>query len=280
MRNVSYMSLVAVSTIAAMVLQATSLILPIALNIFYSHTRAQVSWLGCAIGGGLCIGILLSSMAMSYLPKVKVQIIVVSALNLAFLGAMSAASPSWLAYTIAFSLISSITLGYAVHMTFVGSTYFCEAQDIGLVVGFLSFVKSLGSSVSLIMYLTFFSNRIEKYSIMYIGAVASKADLSQERTTALISMVAGGEKKAVPGVDSDVFIAALEAFSRAASTSLRQLYYALIPAAACLVLVSFFVPDFAPHLNDMVARRLQGPKDLAAEKQTPQTHMELQHIRR
>lgn len=266
-RSIPFAALTVGSTAGAMVYCSVSVLWPSIIQSLYTQDTVAIGWQSRVVGGGYTLGLLLSCLAISYVPNVKLQVIIVSALTLTFVSALSSLSSQRWSSTIAFSIIGCTTIGYVDNIAIIGASLFWEAQDIGLAVGSLSSIKALGASVAQILYFNVWQTSTVTNIPKYVVPIAVDAGLPPSSADALLLNLTTGSPEVVPGATAKIMAAAATAFVRATEESLRVVFYVSIPFSACLLISAFFFPDFKPLLTDVVARKLQSRRGRDVESQ-------------
>lgn len=78
-----------VATIGAAVYYALTILWPTILGTVYTTDVVKIGWASSVVGGGILLGQLFGGFALSYLPKAKWQLVILSTLGTAFLAAQA-----------------------------------------------------------------------------------------------------------------------------------------------------------------------------------------------
>src|ERR1700761_1671198 len=92
-KKVGYVAVVTCAAIGAMVYYAMTIVWPTAIGTLYTTSIMGIGWQSCAVGGGVLLGQGIGGMSLSYVPKVKWQMVVASALGGGFISSLASISP-------------------------------------------------------------------------------------------------------------------------------------------------------------------------------------------
>jgi hypothetical protein len=84
-KKLEFVAIVMVATIGAAVYYALTILWPTILGTLYTTDSKKIGWASSVVGGGILLGQIFGGFALSYLPKVKWQLIILSTLGTAFL---------------------------------------------------------------------------------------------------------------------------------------------------------------------------------------------------
>lgn len=84
-KKLEYVAIVMVATVGAMVYYALTVLWPTILGTIYTTDVIKIGWASSVVGGGILLGQSCGGFALSYIPKVKWQLIILSTLGTAFL---------------------------------------------------------------------------------------------------------------------------------------------------------------------------------------------------
>ncbi|KAF2836149.1 fungal trichothecene efflux pump [Patellaria atrata CBS 101060] len=241
-KNIGYVAICAIACIGAMVYYSMTVIWPTLISTVYTTSVKEVGWQSSVVGGGILLGQVFGGFAISYLPKVKWQCIILSILSTVFVGGLAALGQDTHALTIAFGVLGCFAIGWIDNIAFPGITLVMEPQDIGLATGVMGSIRALGGAVSQAIYVSILINKSGEYIPSYVTSAATSAGLPAHSIPALLAGVSTGNFTAVP----DVTPAVLEATGKAITE-------------AC------FVPNMEGLLGDNVAKRLQRMGSLDGE---------------
>lgn len=88
-KKLEYVAIVMVATVGAAVYYALTILWPTILGTVYTTDVVKIGWASSVVGGGILLGQLFGGFALSYLPKVKWQLVILSTLGTAFLAAQA-----------------------------------------------------------------------------------------------------------------------------------------------------------------------------------------------
>ncbi|KAJ0121963.1 trichothecene efflux pump [Diaporthe amygdali] len=256
-RNVGFVAIVAVATIGAMVYFSLTVLWPTIIGTLYTTDVMQIGWQSSVVGGGVLLGQTIAGFSISYVPKVKLQCIVASALTLAFSTSLTIISPDRWAATIALGILLLISVGFIENISLPGVTLVWEAQDIGLATGVLGSIRSLGGAVATALYSSVLANELDKNLPKYVVPAATDAGLPESSMGSLFAAITAGDLSEVPGIKPEIIAAVGSALKTAYTNSFRIVFYTTIPFSVILLLSAFLVPDMEMFLSHNVAKKLQ-----------------------
>jgi hypothetical protein len=259
-RKVGYVAVVAAATIGAMVYYSLTVLWPSVIGSLYTTDVVQIGLQSSVVGGGILLGQLMGGFALSYIPKVKIQVIVLTCMVFAFATALVCIDANSHATTIALGTLACICTGYVDNITFPAVTLLWEPQDIGLATGVLGSIRALGGAVAQAVYVTILTNKVTEYLPEEVTPAAIKAGLPSSSLTQLYAGITAGSFTSVPGINNDIIAAVSAAVKEAYARSFHMVFYATIPFSALFILSAIFVPNMEKYLHQNVAKRLQGVK--------------------
>ncbi|KAF2267864.1 trichothecene efflux pump [Lojkania enalia] len=238
---------------------------PTILGTIYTTDSLKIGWASSVVGGGILLGQTFGGFAISYLPKVKWQTIILAVLSTAFLGAEAGLRPDGYATFIALGVLATFTIGWIDNIVFPGVTLLWESQDIGLATGVLGSIRAIGGAVAQALYVSILTNKLEVYLPKYVVPAATSAGLPESSLPALFAGIAAGNMTSVPGITPEIMAAAGAATSKAYLESFKIVFYATIPFGVLLIVFAILSPNFEKYLSMNVAKRLQNMGKLDGE---------------
>src|ERR1700753_37358 len=103
-KNVGFVALIVVASIGAMVYYSLTILWPQILSDVYELSVTEVGIQSAVVGGGILLGQTCGGFALSYLPKVKWQTVIMSSAACAFVGGLASMDSTHHARTIALGL--------------------------------------------------------------------------------------------------------------------------------------------------------------------------------
>ncbi|KAF2190996.1 trichothecene efflux pump [Zopfia rhizophila CBS 207.26] len=264
-KNIEFVAIVMVATIAAMVYYSLTVLWPTILGTVYTTDTLKIGWASSVVGGGILLGQVFGGFAISYLPKVKWQTIILSTLCTAFLGAEAGLQPDNYAAFITFGVLATFVIGWVDNITFPGVTLLWEAQDIGLATGVLGSIRAVGGAVAQALYVSILTNKVATYLPKYVVPAATSTGLPESSLPALFAGITAGNFSAVPDITPEIIAAVGAATQKAYLESFRIVFYATIPFGALLIFFAVLSPNFEKYLSMNVAKRLQNMGELDGE---------------
>lgn len=240
-----------------MVYYSMTIVWPTLIGTVYTTDVIEIGWQSSVVGGGVLLGQLVGGFAISYLPKVKWQMIILSVLSTAFVGSLAALGPDTHTFVITMGTLGCFVIGWIDNITFPGVTLVIEPQDIGLATGVLGSIRALGGAVAQALYVSILTNKVTKYIPEYVAPAATSAGLPASSLPQLFQGITLGNFTAVPGITPQVIAATGIAVRDAYVTTFHYVFYATIPFGVLLIVACVFVPDMDQYLHNNVAKRLQ-----------------------
>jgi hypothetical protein len=114
-RNVGFVGIVGIATVGSMVYYSLTVLWPTIIGSVYTTDSLEIGWQSSVVGGGVLLGQIISGISISYVPKVKIQCIVVCCTALAFMTSMTSISVDRWAATIAIGTVACV--GMSFHVT-------------------------------------------------------------------------------------------------------------------------------------------------------------------
>jgi len=256
-RNVGFVAIIAIATIASMVYYSMTVLWPTIIGSVFGRSSMEIGWDSSVVGGGVLLGQVFAGFAISYVPKVKIQCIIAAALILAFFTALTSLDPDHRGMAIAFGIVGCTAVGFLENISYPGVTLLWEPQDIGLATGVLGSIRGLGGAVAQALYSSIYSNKLTDYMQQYVVPAATDAGLPADSIPALFAGITTGDFSAVPGINSDIIASVSEALVRANTNAFRMVFYATIPFSVIVLVASCLVPNVEKYLTQNVAKRLQ-----------------------
>jgi hypothetical protein len=261
-KSVYYTAIVICASIGAMVYYSLTILWPTIISQ-YTTDVSEIGLKSSVVGGGILLGQCFGGFALSYVPKVKWQSIIVSVLGAAFVAAIASASPTNEAQIIAFGILGLFFIGWIENITFPGVTLVFEAHDIGLATGVLGSIRGVAGAVAQALYVSILTSKATQYVPEYVAPAVTAAGLPAESLPGFFAGLTAGNFTGVEGATPEIIAIGATQVQRAYFTSFHYVFYATIPFGALLVAAAFFVPNMEKFLTNNVGKRLQrmGTKD-------------------
>ncbi|KAF2669510.1 fungal trichothecene efflux pump [Microthyrium microscopicum] len=273
-RKVSFVAIIVVAVVGAMVYYSLTILWPSILVAVYGLDTVQVGLQSSVVGGGILLGQCFGGIGLSYIPKVKWQVIFFSVCGTAFVGGLACLNENNHATFIALGVMGTFVIGWVDLISFTAVTLVWEPQDIGLATGVLGSIRALGGAVAQSLYVSILTNKLTTYLPKYVVPAATNAGLPSTSLPALFAGITAGSFTSVPGITPAIISTVSVAVRRAYIEAFHIVFYSTIPFGVCLIIAACFVPDMKNFLHGNVARRLQGNKKNAVERE-PQTVQEI-----
>lgn len=246
---------------------ALTVLWPTILGTIYTTDSLKIGWASSVVGGGILLGQIFGGFAISYMPGVKWQLIILSIMSTAFLGGEAGLQPDGYAVFITLGVLATFVIGWVDNIAFPGVTLLYESQDIGLATGVLGSIRAVGGAVAQTVYVSILTNKVSTFLPQYVTPAATQAGLPQSSLPALFAGITAGNFSAVPGITPEIIAAAGGATQKAYLESFRYVFYATIPFGVLLIIFSALSPNFEKYLSMNVAKRLQGMGGEGKEKE-------------
>jgi Fungal trichothecene efflux pump (TRI12) len=193
-----------------------------------------------------------------------------------FLTGMAALTPSTKGLGIGLSLVGSFCVGFIELTSLAVAPLFCAPEDIGLAVGLISAIRSLGGSISgallnvhhlqeffgltsvVTVYVAIRDNRLLATLPNAIYPAALEAGYPSSRLPQLLAAVNAGKLSKLPDATSAVIAAVQKAAPIGYSQAYKTVYLASLAFGAIALMGSVFSKDPEKHLNDNITRKLHG----------------------
>ncbi|KAL5119952.1 hypothetical protein ACEQ8H_002050 [Pleosporales sp. CAS-2024a] len=255
--DVGYVAIVVAACIGAMVYYSMTVVWPTLIGTIYTTDVIKIGWQSSVVGGGVLLGQLVGGLAITYLPKVKIQCIVLAVCTTAFVGSLAALRADTHTFVIVMGTLGCFVIGWIDNITFPGVTLVIAPQDIGLATGILGSIRALGGAVAQAIYVSILTNKAAIYIPKNVIPAATGAGLPASSLPALFKGITAGRFTDVPGITPDIIEATGIAVRNAYVTTFHYIFYASIPFSICLIVACCFVPDMDKFLHNNVAKRLQ-----------------------
>jgi hypothetical protein len=107
-KNVGYLATIGIATIASMIYYSLTVLWPTIIGSIYTTDSIKIGWQSSVVGGGVLLGQIMSGIAISYVPKVKIQVIIAACMVFAFMTALTSISAGRWEATIALGTLVCI----------------------------------------------------------------------------------------------------------------------------------------------------------------------------
>ena len=255
-KNKGYSAIVICATVGAMVYYSLTILWPSILSM-YTTDSAKIGIQSAVVGGGILLGQVAGGFSLSYVPKVKIQAVIVSTLGVAFIASLASIGPDTHTTTIILGVLGTFFIGYVDNITFPGVTLVLEAQDIGLATGVLGSIRGMGGAIAQSMYVSILTTNVAKYLPQYVTPAALSAGLPSTSLTSLYAGITAGNFTGVPGITPAIIAVVGKETQHAYFSAFHIVFYATIPFGVLLIAAACFVPNMEKFLHNNVAKRLQ-----------------------
>jgi hypothetical protein len=111
-KKVGFVAIVVVATIGSMVYYSLTVLWPTIIGSIYTTDSIQIGWQSSVVGGGVLLGQAIAGFSLSFVPKVKVQCIIVTCCAFAFMTSMTTISHDRWAATIALGTLVCVGMSH------------------------------------------------------------------------------------------------------------------------------------------------------------------------
>ncbi|KAK8102197.1 hypothetical protein PG984_015343 [Apiospora sp. TS-2023a] len=261
-RNIGYVAVVMIATLSSMIYFSMTVLWPTLIENVFGASVLSVGWQSSVVGGGVLLGQCISGLSISYVPRVKLQTICSSVCAAAFIaslaGVIGPGESSSHTGVIVLGIFATVAVGFNENIAFPGVTLLFDACDIGLAVGALASIRSMGGAVAQALYSSVLNTRLAENLASDVGPAAVRAGLPESSLPALLAAIKLGDYSEVPGATGRVLDVVVAGVRDSYVASFKVVFYATIPFGFLLVLFACLVPDMEKYLTGNVARRLQS----------------------
>lgn len=229
----------------------------------YTTSVTAIGLQSSVVGGGILLGQACGGFGLTYIPKVKWQIMTTSFLGAAFVASLASVTINTHSMCIILGCFATFFIGYVDNITFPAVTLVFEAQDIGLATGVLGSIRAMGGAVAQALYVSILTTKVGLFEPQYVSAAVTEAGLPAADLPAFFAGLTAGNFTDVPGATPEIIAIAGAQVTRAYFQAFHYVFYATIPFGVLLVIAAAFVPNMEKFLSNDVAKRMQnmGDKD-------------------
>ncbi|CAK7200733.1 hypothetical protein SEUCBS139899_003432 [Sporothrix eucalyptigena] len=261
--NTGFVGIVIVASIGSMIYYSMTVLWPTIISTLYTTNSIEIGWQSSVVGGGILLGQFFGGIALCFLPGVKYQAIVASAIAMACITPLSALTVNTHTMCIVLGVIGLTCIGYIECVSLAGVTLVHASQDIGLATGVMGSIRSLGGAVATAMYASVLENKLAVNIPRYVGSAATAAGLPNTSLPALYTAIAAGNvtTATVPDITDTIRRAVNASLKTAYAESFKVVFYCTIPFSVIFIAAAFLVPNMEPYLHLNVAKKLQTRTD-------------------
>lgn len=125
-KKLEFVAIVMVATIGAAVYYALTVLWPTILGTVYTTDVIKIGWASSVVGGGILLGQAFGGFALSYLPKAKWQLVLMSILGTAFLAAQAGMKADGYATFITLGVLATFGTCFSLHPNFAITNVSCS----------------------------------------------------------------------------------------------------------------------------------------------------------
>ncbi|KAL6240300.1 hypothetical protein RBB50_012787 [Rhinocladiella similis] len=259
--RLNYVALGVCATVASLTYWALSLIWPLQIQFLFGASDMQVGWKSSTLSGGASCGQVLAALLVKRIGKTKWQLVTAAVVFTSFIGGMAGVTSHTENMAIAFSILSSICIGYTEVFTLVAAPMIADDKDIGVASGVEMFFRSGLSTFAGSLYTTIYSNKISNNLMAYVGAAVLKSGLTSSTLPTVLTAITAGTPAAlhsIPGMTPQIFQAIMSASITAYKRSFAVIYLTSIAFGGCSIIAALLTTNIDGKLTSKVSRRLKG----------------------
>ena len=201
------------------------------------------AWLSTTIAFGIYGGIVLLGPFVSIIKHVRIQLIVLMSISVAFLGAMVSVNSSNFGRSATFSFLATFPGGILELSPALMVQMDSNDADLGTVFSIIFCLRTAVGAIMASIFVTILEAKIPKGIAKYVPQAALKARLPQSSLTELFAAIAKGTAaalEAVPGMTPQILVAVGGSLSDCYAFAYQYVYYAAV--AVGIVGVSALMP--------------------------------------
>lgn len=217
------------------------------------------AWLSTTVAFGIIGGIYLWGPMFAIVKHVKWQVVVLSAMVMAFSGALASSNQYNRGQSAAFSFLTTFADGILELIPVSLVQMEANDADIGTVFAILFLARTVLGSIFTTIYLAILNNTLPVKIAEKVPAAALAAGLPQSSLADLLAAAATGTESAfnaVPGMTSKILETAMSALVDARVVAYSYIYYASIPVNFIGVAAALCLRDYDHLLNSHVPRQI------------------------
>ncbi|KIW02319.1 uncharacterized protein PV09_06465 [Verruconis gallopava] len=266
-RSKDFLALCGTGSVATMTYYSMNLLWPTMVTALFTTDIILVGWYSCVLGGGVALGQIFASVTMRLFGrplKVHWQIRLAAIGMAAFVASMASVTASRLNLALVLMSLASFSVGYVELISLVLVPFTAPPGDIGLASGFQSTVRGNMGTIATAIYSTVLANRNAVNIPKEVASAVIRAGLAAKDVPSAVAAAELGTPSAfakIPDLIPTIRAAIVEATKVAKAQSFRYMFLITISFSVPAVLGSFFVGNMDGHLNNEVARKLQGIGD-------------------
>ncbi|KAK4551910.1 hypothetical protein LTR86_010811 [Recurvomyces mirabilis] len=235
---------------------------PIQITTLFTTDQIQIGLLSCTTGAGLAAGELVFSPLYRYLGRVRWQLVLASAMTVAFSAALAAVTSQGRGMGIAFTTLAGLAVGWIELITIVTVGLVAPPNDIGVAQGLFSSVRQVFGIIAVSIYLAVYKSQLSTRLPRYVATAAEAAGLPPTSLTSLLTAVENGTVaalQAVPGISESITEAVALGSRQASTESLRTVYLATLAFTGVGLAAAFFIKEVDSLLTDYVNKTIRKP---------------------
>ncbi|KIW77805.1 hypothetical protein Z517_07638 [Fonsecaea pedrosoi CBS 271.37] len=211
---------------------------------------------------GIYSSIVLWGALVAILKHIRLQLIFLTSIMLAFIGAMASCTPNSLSRAAVLSVFASFPAGILEIMPSLLVQMETSDADLGTTFSILYAMRPIAGAIMSVVYLAILSSKTTSKLTAHIPPVATQAGLPETSVSSLLAAIAAGTPDAmdaVPGITATIREAVAAELPWAYAAAYAYVYYSAIAVAGVGLIACFCVKDYDKYLTNHVSRQIYKP---------------------
>ncbi|OQV09728.1 hypothetical protein CLAIMM_13818 [Cladophialophora immunda] len=257
-----FVCLIIIESVAGTSYVALSIIWPSQVARLYSSPTTSwqtTAWLSTTIALAIYSSIVCWGALVAILKHIRLQLIFLMSVMLAFLGSMASCNPQSLARSAVLSVFAAFPAGILEIMPGLLVQMDTNDADLGTTFSILYAMRPIVGAIMTAIYLAVLSSKTTSKLSAYIPPVAVKAGLPEGSVPALLEAIVIGTPAAmqkVPGITTTIQAAVAAELPYAYAAAYAYVYYSAVAVAGVGLIACFCVKDYDPYLTNHVPRQI------------------------
>ncbi|OQV06491.1 hypothetical protein CLAIMM_11048 [Cladophialophora immunda] len=261
-----------ISAVSGTVYLATAILWPSQVSAIYASTITswqKQAWASTTIAFGIWGGIVILGPFVSIIKHVRIQLIVMMAVSVAFLGALASCNSSNFSQSAAFSFLATFPAGILEVMTGLLVQLDSNDADLGTCFSIIFLGRTGVGCIFTAVFVAILSNEAPKKLQEYVVPAALNAGLPKSSLTDLFTALGVGTTaalEAVPGMTNEILAAVGSATATAYAAAYSYVYYAAVAIGVIGLFACVIIKDYDPLFTDHIPRQIYrgGKEDAGA----------------
>ncbi|KIX97094.1 uncharacterized protein Z520_07208 [Fonsecaea multimorphosa CBS 102226] len=257
-----FVCLIIIESVAGTSYVALSIIWPSQVARLYSSPTTSwqtTAWLSTTIALAIYSSIVCWGALVAILKHIRLQLIFLMSVMLAFLGSMASCTPNSLARSAVLSVFAAFPAGILEIMPGLLVQMDTNDADLGTTFSILYAMRPIVGAIMTAIYLAVLSSKTTSKLSSHIPPVAMQAGLPERSVPALLEAIVAGTPDAlakVPGITTKIEAAVAAELPYAYAAAYAYVYYSAVAVAGVGLIACFCVKDYDPYLTNHVPRQI------------------------